>query len=259
MKFMKVDLKKYRETETEIERITNLIGLLPKHGGIALDAGAREGFFSVILTDYFDSVIALDLSKPNINHEKIILVKGDITNLEYQDNYFDIVVCTEVLEHIPSDLLETACSELSRISKKNVLIGFPYKQDTRLGKTTCSICGKINPIYGHVNTFNEKKLDSLFSDCRLAKKSYVGKIKASTNFISAYLMNYAGNPYGSYSQEEPCIECGSKLKKPEKLSNRQKFISIIARSVQIFQKGFIKPNSRWIHVLYEKSTILKLY
>ena len=43
-------------------------------------------------------------------------VQGDITALEFPTDFFDIVVCTEVLEHIPSDKLARACPELSRVA-----------------------------------------------------------------------------------------------------------------------------------------------
>ena len=42
-------------------------------------------------------------------------VKADIQNLPFPDNWFDVVFCNHVLEHIPEDL--TAMSELHRVMK----------------------------------------------------------------------------------------------------------------------------------------------
>ena len=36
---------------------------------------------------------------------------------------FDVVLCVEVLEHIPGKGLEQACRELSRVAKSHVVIG----------------------------------------------------------------------------------------------------------------------------------------
>jgi len=48
---------------------------------------------------------------------------GDIYNLPYKDNSFDLVVCTEVLEHLYRP--KKALTELKRISSKYVLLSVP--------------------------------------------------------------------------------------------------------------------------------------
>ncbi len=101
----------------------------------ALDVGARDGFISRLLAGHFPFVTALDLELPSIDHERVQSVKGNIAALDFPDASFDLVFCAEVLEHIPKDLLGTACRELARVSKEYVLIGVPYKQDIRVGRT----------------------------------------------------------------------------------------------------------------------------
>lgn len=49
--------------------------------------------------------------------------KGDIYKLPYRSNSFDLVVCTEVLEHL--EFPKKAYRELLRVSKKYVLISVP--------------------------------------------------------------------------------------------------------------------------------------
>lgn len=53
-------------------------------------------------------------------------VVGDIRNLLFEDNSFDTVLAFEILEHIPFVDVDKALSELSRISKKNVIVSIPY-------------------------------------------------------------------------------------------------------------------------------------
>ena len=38
-------------------------------------------------------------------------------------------------------------------------------------------------------------------------------------------MDLASNPYGIYSQEEPCIHCGAKLKPPPQRNLFQKVVT----------------------------------
>lgn len=51
---MTVDLKAYRESKNEKERIGDLFRLIPERGSEALDIGARDGFLSLKLAERFD-------------------------------------------------------------------------------------------------------------------------------------------------------------------------------------------------------------
>jgi len=248
-----MDLTEYRKSKSEIERIGDLMRLIPE-GVSALDIGARDGFISKLLANHFPTVTALDLEQPSIEHERIQCVKGDITALSFSDASFNLVFCAEVLEHIPTHMLETACRELARVSKEYVLIGVPYKQDIRVGRTTCGNCGKVNPPWGHVNRFDENRLLKLFSDFTVAKQSFVGETDARTNLLSCALMDMAGNPYGTYSQEEPCGHCGAILSSPPERNFWQKILTKTAFIGIDAQKPFLKPHSNWIHLLLRKRT-----
>jgi hypothetical protein len=172
--------------------------------------------------------------------------------LKFASNAFDMVFCAEVLEHIPPNLLATACGELARVSKEYVLIGVPYKQDIRVGRTTCSTCGNVNPPWGHVNKFDEKILSELFPGFSIARMSFVGESGSKTNAFTCALMDISGNPYGTYSQEEPCIHCGGKLGFPKERKLWQKVLTKVAFTTQNLQKPFSKAHGNWIHLLLQK-------
>ena len=53
--------------------------------------------------------LSADLNSPSA------MVKMDITNIKYEDNSFDVIICNHVLEHIPDD--RKAMSELYRVLK----------------------------------------------------------------------------------------------------------------------------------------------
>ncbi|MDB5047935.1 MAG: hypothetical protein JWO30_1006 [Fibrobacteres bacterium] len=246
------DLSEYRESAREQERIRNLFHLLPGKGGSALDIGARDGYLSLRLTERYASVTALDLEKPEINHPNVACVQGDVVSIASEDGNFDLVLCSEVLEHIPPALLPKACAEISRVSRGHVLIGVPFNQDTRYARTTCPDCDGKNPPWGHVNSFDEKKLRSLFPGMRVQSIDYVGWNRERTNAFSAFLMDFAGNPFGTYNQEEGCIHCGSKLAPPEFRNPAQRLASFIGHMVMRVQSLLFPPQPNWIHILFSK-------
>jgi hypothetical protein len=215
--------------------------LIPGGGNTALDVGARDGHFSRLLAEKYESVTALDLEKPSLFHKNTQCVQGDVAHFEFSDDSYDLVFCAEVLEHIPSPLLDKACSELSRVSKEYLLVGVPYKQDIRVDRTTCYTCGRKNSPWGHVNRFDEKRLGKLFPEFKTCEVSFVGKTSSRTNVISTILMDLAGNPYGTYNQEEPCLYCNNSLIPPPDRSLLQKVSTRLAFYVnEIFRNRFCR-------------------
>src|SRR5215470_7764548 len=176
-----MDLTEYRAGESARNRIAVLMMLLPENLDSVVDVGARDGFISKLLAGRFPKVTALDLEEPRIDDERIRCVKGDVTDLNFPDASFDLVFCAEVIEHIPSRTLVRACSELSRVAREYLLIGVPYKQDLREGRLTCHACGKKNPPWGHVNSFDENILKGLFPEFEVVSLSFVGEADAGTN------------------------------------------------------------------------------
>lgn len=243
------DLEHYRSSEREQLRTQDLLRILPQGRSSVLDIGARDGHFSKLLTGYFETVTALDVQKPALDHPLVRTVAGDITKLEFPDNSFDCVFCAEVLEHIPE--LQKACGELMRVARCEIVVGVPFKQDLRVGRTTCRACGKTNPPWGHVNSFDERRLLQLFSGVRLVSKSFVWTSNDATNALSAALMDLAGNPWGTYSQDEPCIHCGARLVRVPAPGAKRIFSALAARLDRL-QSLFMKPHANWIHLVFSK-------
>jgi SAM-dependent methyltransferase len=249
------DLEKYRATDLERARTADLLRILPRGRATVLDLGAREGFFSKLLTEHFTSVTALDLERPNVEFPGVVTVSGDITRLDFPDSAFDCIFCTEVLEHIPA--IEKACREIVRVARHEIVIGVPFKQDIRVGRTTCGHCGKVSPPWGHVHSLDEMRLRRLFADCTLISKSFVGTENAVTNPLSTLLMDLAGNPWGVYDEDTPCPHCGAGLRKPSAPRTLGSRIgSALAHRINKLQQPFYRPHGNWIHLVFSKQPLV---
>lgn len=88
--------------------------------GITLSKFEKEGIGKKLFgIDYSDD--ALKIGKKIYPH--LNLKKGNIYNIKEKDNSFDLVMATEVLEHL--DDPEGALKELIRVSKKYVMLSVP--------------------------------------------------------------------------------------------------------------------------------------
>lgn len=102
----------------------------PLNPKTVLDAGCGEGFTlnKLMLNKIGKSIEGVERSKEAISLGKKLfpqanIKQGSIYELPYKDNSFDLVVCTEVLEHL--DMPTNALKETLRISKKSLIISVP--------------------------------------------------------------------------------------------------------------------------------------
>jgi len=245
-----IDVEKYRQSESEKARIADLFRIMPRGYDSVLEVGARDGYLSRSLAEYFREVTALDLEKPAFEFPRVTTVAGNATKLQFPDESFDCILCAEVLEHITA--VEQACRELVRVTRHELIIGVPFCQDIRCGRTTCRNCGMTNPPWAHVNTFDEQRLGELFPGLTIKTKSFVGSTKEGTNAVSTMLMELAGNPWGTYVQDEPCIFCGAILVPPDRQSFLSKVCSGVAARLDRLQMFFAKPHANWTHIVFSK-------
>lgn len=90
-----------------------------------LDVGGYNGELNTFLKAS-DKVVVLDVF--DINEKNY--VKGDARNIQFQSSSFDIVTCSDTMEHIdPKDRIKVY-EELLRVSSDYVIIGAPYGEKT---------------------------------------------------------------------------------------------------------------------------------
>jgi SAM-dependent methyltransferase len=240
----------YRQTPNERLRADDLLRLVPKTRQTLLEVGPRDGHHSALLAPHFRALVALDLTLPRAAAPSILPVAGDVTMLPFADRSFDVVFCAEVLEHVPA--LDLAIQEIRRVARYEVLVGVPYRQDTRVGKLTCSACGRITPAFGHVHSFDEARLRALFHPFEIREVSLVATREERTNVLSSWLMTWAGNPWGTYDEQPFCIHCRARVTPPRRRTPAQRLASRLARQLDRVQNRFVAPTAAWIHALFSR-------
>jgi ubiquinone/menaquinone biosynthesis C-methylase UbiE len=99
-----------------------------------LDAGCGDGVLSLMMAEKGAVVTGTDLSVPNIDsskhrareaglEHKVSFMVADLENLPFEDNTFDLVVSSHVLEHIPD--FDKGLREVMRVTKSRAVVAIP--------------------------------------------------------------------------------------------------------------------------------------
>ena len=125
------DSIKRREKAGKIKFILNNYANLDFENSICLDIGCSTGAITQELADMFKSIIGIEydfdalLIGNSINKNttnKINLINADGMNLPIKNEKIDVIICSQVYEHVPDDF--TLAEEMYRVLKPNGVIFF---------------------------------------------------------------------------------------------------------------------------------------
>jgi len=134
-----------------------------------LDAGCGEGFILAELkkNDIGEYLEGIDFSPEALKVGRemfpfLVMKNGDIHNLPYKDNSFDLVVCTEVLEHIEDPY--RAIDEIARISGRYCLFSVPNEPFFKIanfirGKNLCRWGNDID----HIQCWRSREFENIIN------------------------------------------------------------------------------------------------
>jgi ubiquinone/menaquinone biosynthesis C-methylase UbiE len=168
-----------------------LISEVPNDVKEILDVGCGSGWVAKHFIPKGVKVHSLDISvtnpaksimnTPSENHFGIA---ADSFHLPFKDNSFTCVIASEIIEHVvdPAEFIK----ELFRIVKKGgeLIITTPYKE--KLFYYLCIHCNKKTPAYAHIHSFDEKKLERLYTGEDIESFSY----NTFGNKVLIYLRTY---------------------------------------------------------------------
>ncbi len=162
----------------------------PDYSGHALDFGCGVGRLSQALAEKFNLVTGIDISREMINRantfnkypDKCRYLLNDAVNLAvFNDNTFDFIYSSIVLQHVPRGLISGYLTEFGRVIKPGgiILIQLPDRFKTaslmiriqerlqlriRLKKFIRFVTGETGLNYIEVNRFPEQSIRKIFCE-----------------------------------------------------------------------------------------------
>lgn len=194
-------------TPQESERISIVNKFIPEDVKTILDAGSGNGAISNYLKGY--DITAMDRSPEALKYVTNKAVLGDIEKLPFQDKSFDLIICSDVLEHLSPKIYQNVLAELKRVSKKYILIISPNSEDLESNFSKCEVCGTTYHLNWHIQSISLNKIIEDFkSNFSPLIYSYFGDL---WSYIPKIKYNIKRLDHGGYKNWENavCPMCGS--------------------------------------------------
>lgn len=140
-----------------------------RKGSTVLNIGVGSGAIERLGCEKGVEMYSLDPSKRTIDRLRQDLRMGFRAQVGYaqaipfDDDKFDAVVMSEVLEHLDDDILSASLDEARRVLKPSgfMLASTPYRERLVSNRVVCPSCGNVFHKMGHVQAFDKLRMQQL--------------------------------------------------------------------------------------------------
>lgn len=162
--------------------------LKPGFDDVILDVGCGDCYHIHRILKYCPHTVGIDISLEKLREGKRMvseasLIRASSESLPFQPRVFNKIICLELLEHL-RDPSKTIKEMHYALREEGILIiSLPYKEQITM--TKCIHCGKLTPLWGHLQSFDEEKLFHLLPrNYRLVSCEYVGTMMSSYHLFN---------------------------------------------------------------------------
>ncbi|WP_271554438.1 class I SAM-dependent methyltransferase [Bradyrhizobium sp. CCBAU 45394] len=185
-----------------------VLAMIPADARSILDAGCGNG----AITNHLPAdrhIEGCDISKAALAHVRCPTKIADLTNLPFGDGEFDLVLATDVLEHIPDTSYARALSELFRVSSRWILVAVPYNEILDAATVECRSCKASFHVHLHQRSYSAQELaKSWEGQAGVVEHAFCGARWRWSSPLVVELLHLANGRYYGFEHAQ-CPQCGA--------------------------------------------------
>ncbi|MBE0664056.1 MAG: class I SAM-dependent methyltransferase [Bacteroidales bacterium] len=162
--------------DEKIQEKANLfLSLIPRDVKTILDLGCGNGIITNILAEHFD-VTGADRSVAALKMVKTKKVQCNCNDLPFADGAFDMVLSSEMLEHLEENVYQETIAEIRRVARKYILISVPDSEHIQRDLIKCTNCGYFYNMNYHQRSMNTNLLMNAFNGYKFIQERTGGPL-----------------------------------------------------------------------------------
>ncbi|NRR19242.1 bifunctional 2-polyprenyl-6-hydroxyphenol methylase/3-demethylubiquinol 3-O-methyltransferase UbiG [Brevibacillus sp. MS2.2] len=228
------DIWEQDPTQHQVEITELILSKIPNGVKSILDIGCGNGIVTNRLAKKYDRVCAVDISEEALKYVQTEKIVGSIDKLPFKDEEFDLILISDVLEHLPTEVFEKGIQELQRVTKRYILIVTPFQEKLEFGMMTCNSCLCQFHVNLHIHSINKETIVHGFGAKFIIKQMSFGGDEWSHIPLYAKQLKSLYH-YSNNWDNAVCPQCGVKQNNPSgsnrKIITNPKFYDAIADSV----------------------------
>lgn len=234
------------------ERASIVISLLPHDTESVLEVGCGEGLI-INRVDWIPAM-GLDISEQALKSVRHPAVVASVSRIPFPERYWDAVIASEVLEHIPEQDYQCALSEIQRVAERYIIISVPNEENLEKNMTLCPSCaGKFNAFH-HVHSYSPRKMETLFPAFALKRLVKAGEPIRTPSSVELFIRHNILRRYLPF-ENTTCPMCGYSSFSEEVLSSKSPSGSWFVRMMRNFVVRLPVINryrERWIFAVFAR-------
>jgi len=210
--------KNFDDDPVEHKKIDDIIRVMPSEIHSLLDVGCGNGaLLNKIKSSREETaprLVGIDFSREALKYVQTRKCLGNVSSLPFRNGSFDLVVCSDVLEHLGANEFHQVVVEIPRVSRKYAMIIVPNDEDLESLLVYCPDCHCWFNNELHVRSFNFSRLSNLFVDMRLTQFMEIGtsiKTVSYGDLAKLFFIYRRRRVPADYAQ---CPQCGRQKKRP---------------------------------------------
>ncbi|HHW36191.1 MAG TPA: methyltransferase domain-containing protein [Bacillales bacterium] len=223
-------------SEFQIDVANVTLNRIPEDVKTILDVGSGNGVITNQLVGKYDRVCAIDISEEALKYVQAEKVIGSIDQLPFKDNEFDLILISDVLEHLPLPVFKKGIEELKRVAKKYILVVTPFQEKLEFGKMTCYQCSCDFHVNLHIQSITKETIIENFTPAFTIKEMgfsgdewlHIPRYAEALKSLYHYSNNWV---------EAVCPQCGTKQETHHK-KTEQEFYYAIADTIHEVMDSF---------------------
>ncbi len=227
------------------QKVKLILDYIPEEVVSILDIGCGNGIITNELGGKFQ-VCGVDISEEALKQVKGETIVASADSIPVENNTWDMVFSSEMLEHLPDDVLDKTMDEIKRIARKYVFITVPNKEYLPSRWIRCPKCGNEFHIYGHLHSFGSEDIGKrLGSNFKLIRSGIHGPLSRDFNPL---LLSIKHRVARRWKEPEGFIMCPSckNTEYPNLKGN------LLSKLMNFANRIASKPKPYWLFLLYEK-------